>query len=223
MLRRLGICPNAEMRLYSLVHPKKPCYRRGKPHKAFENKLQQKFHADHANHKRCTDFTYLFLKNGETRYNCSIVDLYDRSVIASVTERQITSGLAIRTLKKALESQPQIKEELILHSDQGSQYTSKAFVEFCESVHVSQSMSKAGCPYDNAPMERYFNTLKNECVNLYEFQTEEALYQAVEEFAYVTYNHVRPHSYNGYRTPYQVRTASYLETNFISHKRYKNA
>ncbi|MEZ3505847.1 MAG: integrase core domain-containing protein, partial [Lachnospiraceae bacterium] len=84
----------------------------------------------------------------------------------------------------ALESQTQIKEELILHSDQGSQYTSKAFVEL------------------------YFNTLKNECVNLYEFQTEEALYQAVEEFAYVTYNHVRPHSYNGYRTPYQARTAS---------------
>lgn len=140
--------------------------------------------------------------------NCSIVDLYDRSGLASVTERQITSGLAIRTLKKALESQPQFKEELILHSDQGSRYTSKAFVEFCESVHVSQSMSKAESPYDSAPMERYFNTRKNECVNLYEFQTEEALYQAVEEFAYVTYNHVRPHNYNGYRTPYQARTDS---------------
>ena len=148
------------------------------------------------------------MKNGETRYNCSIVGLYGRSVIASVTERQATSGLAIRTLKKALESQPQVKEELILHSDQGAQYTSKAFVEFCESVHVSQSMGKAEPPYDNAPMERYFNTLKNECANLYEFQTEEALYQAVEEFAYVTYSHVRPHSYNGYRTPYQARTAS---------------
>ena len=81
----------------------------------------------------------------------------------------------------------------------------KAFIEFCESVHVSQSMSKAGYPYDNAPMERYFNTLKNECTNLYEFRTEEELYQTVEEFAYVTYNHVRPHSYNGYSTPHQAR------------------
>ncbi len=45
-------------------------------------------------------------------------------------------------------------------------------------------------------MERYFNTLKNECINLYEFTTEEALYQTVEEFAYVAYNHVRPHSFN---------------------------
>ena len=199
---------NTEMGLYSLVRPKKPGCQRGKPHKIFENRLQREFRADRANQKWCTDFTYLFLKNGEVRYNCSIVGLYDRSVIASITDRQITSSLAIRTLKKALESQPQIKEELILHSDQGSPYTSKTFVEFCESAHVTQSMSKAGCPYDNAPMERYFNTLKNECVNLYDFQTEDTLYQAVEEFAYVTYNHIRPHSYNGYRTPYQVRSAS---------------
>ncbi len=65
-------------------------------------------------------------------------------------------------------------------------------MEFCESVHIIQSMGKARCPYDNAPMERHFNALKNECLYPYEFQTEEALYQAVEEFAYVTYNQIRP-------------------------------
>lgn len=53
-------------------------------------------------------------------------------------------------------------------------------------------MSKAGYPYDNAPMERYFHTLKKESTNLYEFRTEEVLYQTEEEFAYVSYNHVRP-------------------------------
>ena len=139
---------------------------------------------------------------------CTIIDLHDRSVVANITDRHITSDLAIRTLQKALDSQPAVKGELILHSDQGSQYTSKAFVEFCESVRVTESMSKAGCPYDNAPMERYFNTLKNECTNLYEFQTEEALYRRVEEFAYANYNHVRPHSFNAYRTPYQARITS---------------
>lgn len=56
-------------------------------------------------------------------------------------------------------------------------------------------------------MERHFNTLKNECANLYEFQTEEALYQTVEEFAYVTYNHVRP---CGYRQEPGVRGSSSL-------------
>lgn len=92
-----------------------------------------------------------------------------------------------------------------MQSDQGTQCTSKAFIEFCEAAHITQSMSKAGYPYDNAPIERYFNTLKNECVNLYEFPTEESLYQAVEEFAYVTYNYVCPHSYNGYKTPFEFR------------------
>lgn len=199
---------NTELGLRSIVRPKKPDYAHTKPHKVFENKIKQDFTADTVNQKWCTDFTYLFLDNHEVRYNCTIIDLHDRSVVASITDRHITSDLAIRTLQKALDSQPAIKGELILHSDQGSQYTSKAFVEFCESVHVTQSMSKAGYPYDNAPMERYFNTLKNECTNLYKFQTEEALYQTVEEFAYATYNHVRPHSFNGYRTPYQARIAS---------------
>ena len=199
---------NTQMGLRSIVRPKKPGTKPGKAHKVFENKLKQDFHADKPNQKWCTDFTYLFLKNGEVRYNCTIIDLHDRSVVASITDRHITSELAIRTLQKALEVQRPANDSLILHSDQGSQYTSKAFIEFCESAHVSQSMSKAGYPYDNAPMERYFNTLKNECTNLYEFRTEEELYQTVEEFSYVTYNHVRPHSYNGYRTPYQSRTAA---------------
>lgn len=198
---------NTELGLRSIVRPKKPGYEHGKAHKVFDNKINQDFTAPQINQKWCTDFTYLFLSNHEVRYNCTIIDLHDRSVIASITDNKITSDLAIRMLQKALESQPTIKGELILHSDQGSQFTSKAFVEFCESVHVTQSMSKAGYPYDNAPMERYYNTLKNECINLYEFKTEDDLYRAVEEFAYVEYNHVRPHSFNGYRTPYQVRIA----------------
>lgn len=53
----------------------------------------------------------------------------------------------------------------------------------------------------------------NECINLYEFKTEEALYKAVSDFAYVEYNYVRPHSYNNYATPHEARIASW----FFSH------
>ena len=196
---------NQELGLRSIVRPKKRGTKPGKPHKVFDNLLKQNFQADRTNQKWCTDFTYLFLKNGEVRYNCSMIDLHDRSVVASITDRHITSSLAIRTLQKALETQNPAQDGLILHSDQGSQYTSKPFNDFCKTVQVTQSMSKAGYPYDNAVMERYFNTLKNECTNLYEFRTEEELYQKIEEFAYVIYNHERPHSYNGYRTPHQAR------------------
>lgn len=69
-------------------------------------------------------------------------------------------------------------------------------------------MSKAGCPYDNAPMKHYFNTSKNECTNLYEFITEESLYQKAAEFAYVDHKHVRPHIYNGYCTPFEAQNAT---------------
>ena len=92
--------------------------------------------------------------------------------------------------------------------EQGSQFTSQAFVEFCESFHVAQSMSKAGYPYYNASMERYFNTLKSKLLYLYEYDIEDALYQAVEEFAYAEYNHVSPHSANGYFTPYLARISA---------------
>lgn len=93
---------NTEMGLHSIVRLQKPGTKPGKPHKIFENKLKQDFHADEPNQKWCTDFTYLFLKNGDVRYNCAIIDLYDRSVVASVTDRHITSDLAILTTAKGV-------------------------------------------------------------------------------------------------------------------------
>lgn len=164
---------NSELGLHSVVRRRRPGSRKGTPHKIFENLLSQDFVAESVNQKWCTYFTYLFLTDGSKRYNCSILDLHDRSIVASITDKKITSDLAIRTLKKALDSQSAFKEEIILHSDQESQYTSKDFTEFCASVEIRQSMSKAGCPYDNAPMERYYNTLKNELVHLHYYHTDE--------------------------------------------------
>jgi len=76
--------------------------------------IQQDFTAEKPNQKWATDFTYLFLTGGDVRYNCTIIDLHDRSVIASITDRHITSDLAIRTLDKALASQKSISPDLIL-------------------------------------------------------------------------------------------------------------
>lgn len=196
---------NTEMQLFSISRKKKPEYEHGIAHKVYENKLNQDFHADAINQKWCKDFTYLFLTDGSKRYNCTILDLHDRSVIASITDRNITSDLAKRTLEKAIHSQSGIDlSKLLVHSDQGSQYTSKEFTEFCEKLGITQSMSKAGYPYDNAPMERYFNTLKNDLIHQHYYHTEDELYTAIEEFAYVQYNHVCPHSYKNYKTPYEA-------------------
>lgn len=196
---------NREMRLMSICRRKKPGYRKCHPHKLFPNLLNRNFNVEAKNTVWCTDFTYLYLANGTVRYNCSIIDLYDRSIVASKNGRFITSDLAIETVRKALRATGCNPAKLTLHSDQGSQFTSMEFIDFCEGLGIQQSMSKAGCPYDNAPMERYYNTLKNELVYLYQFDTVAELDYAVSEFAYRWYNQIRPHSHNGYMTPYEKR------------------
>ena len=166
----------------------------------------RRFHSPENNRKWCTDFTYLFLTDRSKRYNCTIIDLYDWSVVASISDRNITSDSAKRTLQKAIDSQLGINlYKLMLQSDQGNQYTSKEFTEYCEGLGITQSMSKVGYPYDNTPMKRYFNTLKNNLIYQYYYHSEKELYTAIKEFAYVQYNHVHPHSYNNYKTPYKTR------------------
>lgn len=117
-LRWLLLCfhiyPNT---YYNYRKQRKPKYKKGKPHKVFENKIQQNFTADAIHPRWCIDFTYLFLKDHEVRYDCTIIDLHDRSVVVSITDRYIISYLVIRTLQKTLESQLSLKGKLILHSD----------------------------------------------------------------------------------------------------------
>ena len=74
-------------------------------------------------------------------------------------------------MKTAIETQKGMNtSKLTLHTTQGSQFTSKTFTEFYIFIKITQSMSSAGCPYNNAPMERYFNTLKNELIYLFSYQ-----------------------------------------------------
>jgi len=93
--------------------------------------------------------------------------------------------LAIQTLDKALKSQKVKPRNFILHSDQGCQFTSLNFILYCNEHGIQQSMSRAGCPYDNAPMERYFNSLKAELINRFSYNTDEELGYAVAEYAYL--------------------------------------
>ena len=196
-----------ELGLQSIVRRKKPEYKKGKANKVFPNLVNREFNVTEPNKVWCTDFTYMPRPNGSMRYNCSIIDLFDRSAVATLNGSNITAELAIATLQKALDVHKPGKG-IILHSDQGSQYTSKEFNEFCEKNHVQQSMSRAGCPYDNAPMERFYNTFKNEFYNLYSFTSDVDLDQKTLEFIYGKYNHKRPHTHNGGRTPHAARYAA---------------
>lgn len=195
---------NVELGLKSITRKPKYRYHKGpEAFGAFKNLLKQDFHAESRNTRWCIDFTYLFLANKSKRYNCTIIDLYDRRVVASVNSNRINTKLAIDTVSEAL-ARIGGESGMILHSDQGSQFTSKEFIEFCKDYNITQSMSKPGCPYDNAPMERYFNTLKTELINLRSFKDEETLYTEVNLYAYGWYNNQRPHSHNGGLPPAKV-------------------
>ena len=115
----------------------------------------------------------------------------------------MNTELAIETVKAAL-ARVGGETGMILHSDRGSQCTSEAFISFCNDNGIIQSMSRPGCPYDNAPMERYFNTLKTEKLNLHKYETEEQLYIAIRSYAFGWYNNLRPHSFNGGIPPAKV-------------------
>ena len=195
---------NEELGLKSVTRKAKYRYNKGPAaYGIFEDLLGQDFHAERRNARWCIDFTYLFLANHSKRYNCTVIDLYDRRVVASVNGSRINAQLAIDTVREALISCGG-ETGMILHSDRGSQFTSKEFIEFCRDYGITQSMSRPGCPYDNAPVERYFNTLKAELINLRTFKDEETLYTEVNAYAYGWYNNLRPHSYNGGIPPAKV-------------------
>ncbi len=89
-------------------------------------------------------------------------------VVASLNSHRIDAQLAIDTLNIAVKNNS-IPDGLILHSDQGSQFCSKTFSKHCESFKIQQSMSRAGCPGDNAVMERFYGTFKLELINVFHF------------------------------------------------------
>lgn len=105
------------LNLCAVIMHSKPGYKTGKKNKIFDNLLKQNFTVDCNNKVWCTDFIYMRQPNGKFRYNCSIIDLYDRSAVDSLNSDYINTDLAISTLKTALEKENYPK--VILHSDQG--------------------------------------------------------------------------------------------------------
>lgn len=125
-------------------------------------------------------------------------------MVATKTGKRINTELAIDTVKEAF-SRSNIKEEIILHSDRGSQFTSKAFVKFCEKKSIIQSMGETGCPGDNSPMERFYGTLKPELIDIHTYHDDKTLESDIICYCYGWYNNLRPHKFNGGLPPLKVQ------------------
>lgn len=107
------------------------------------------------------------------------------------------------------------KAGLLHHSDRGSQYTSHAYRKRLEQTAMTVSMSRKGNCWDNAAMESFFGTLKEECVGNTVYSCHEQARQALFEYLEIYYNRLRRHSTLGYVSPlvYEQRTTQQTQKN----------
>ena len=145
------------------------------------------------------DMTYIRLPQGFVYLAC-VLDAFSRRVIGWHLARDIDTHLTLAALNQAIAvRRPRVG--LIHHSDRGVQYASGEYVARLSEIGAYPSMSKAGCPYDNAKVESFFKTLKKEEVYLSQYQNFEEARTNLGAFLDDVYNVKRLHSSLGYLPP----------------------
>ena len=133
--------------------------------KADFNLLQRNFKAKKINEKWVTDITYIRIPyQKKYLYLSTIIDLYNREIVAYKLSEENNINLVIETLKSALIKNKEKLNGLILHSDQGFQYTSIQYNNLCNSHGIKPSYSRKGTPLDNAVIESFHSIFKKETI-----------------------------------------------------------
>lgn len=152
IMRKYGLIP-------SYVKKIKPRYKKIEEN-VRNNLVQRQFKADRENQLWSTDITYLISGN-QRAYLSTIIDLYNNDIVAYKISKRNDNELVIDTLNEALCKRKDVSG-LIIHSDQGFQYTSHQYKVICESHQILISMSRKGTPLDNSPIESFHALLKKE-------------------------------------------------------------
>jgi len=124
------------------------------------NLLKRNFKTNALNKVWDTDVTYLIFK-GKRLYLSTIIDLYDRHVVSYKISKFNDINLVMNTINDAIAKEKDV-HGLIIHSDQGFQYTSHQYKAVCESNGITISMARKGTPIDDAPIESWHALLKKE-------------------------------------------------------------
>lgn len=180
------------MKIYGI----KPYRRRGKKYRKVSKKQAIRFsnllfetQPLYPDHIWVSDFTHLSYK-GRWVYVATIMDLYTRRIVGLNILLNHTKWLVMNTLTHAVHANPR---PIILHSDQGSEYTSRDYTTLCQELGIQQSMSAPGCPWENGYQESFYNQFK---IDLGDPSRFESLGQLVYHI-YRTihhYNHERIHT-----------------------------
>ncbi|WP_236695058.1 IS3 family transposase, partial [Peribacillus butanolivorans] len=191
-----------ELGLKSLIRKRKPYYGKKEAYVISKNLLNRDFHASGPNEKWVTDITYLIF-NGQRLYLSAIKDLYNNEIVSYQVSRRNDLKLVIDTIKKAKKKRN--VKGILLHSDQGYQYTSHQYNNLLKKYKMQSSMSRKGNCWDNACMENFFSHFKSECFYMNSFRTSEEVRGAVSMYIRF-YNHHRFQKKLNNLSPYQYRT-----------------
>lgn len=163
------------------------------------NILDRQFMAKFPNEKWVSDITFIETREGFL-YLAVILDLFSRAIIGWSMSHKIDERLVQDALSMAVERRD-LREGLLLHSDQGSQYKAKGYQQRLSDLKITCSMSRKGECHDNAVAESFFHSLKTELICEQVYQNRSVARQSIFKYIEVFYNRKRRHSTLGYQSP----------------------
>jgi transposase InsO family protein len=146
------------------------------------------------------DITYLRLRE-EFAFLAVIIDAFSRRVVGWALETHLRAALAVAALQMALTARRPHPGQLIHHSDRGAQYACVEYSALLAAHEIQPSMSRVGCPYDNAKAESFMSTLKREEVDGRAYRSTQEARRSIGHFIEDVYNRQRLHSALSYLAP----------------------
>ncbi|HFJ9590356.1 TPA: IS3 family transposase [Escherichia coli] len=178
----------------------------GRPSVVAPNRVQRQFTVVRANQVWVTDITYIRTWQGWL-YLAVVIDLFARNVVGWSMKPTLSRELALDALMMAVwRRKPD--GEVIVHSDQGSQYGSDDWQRFCRANNLAPSMSRRGNCWDNAVAESFFSSLKKERIRKRIYKTRDLARVDIFDYIEVFYNRARRHSHLGGVSPEAFEQAS---------------
>ncbi|XWJ91308.1 IS3 family transposase [Phytobacter ursingii] len=178
----------------------------GRPSVVAPNRVQRQFTVVRANQVWVTDITYIRTWQGWL-YLAVVIDLFARNVVGWSMKPTLSRELALDALMMAVwRRKPD--GEVIVHSDQGSQYGSDDWQRFCRANNLAPSMSRRGNCQDNAVAESFFSSLKKERIRKRIYKTRDLARADIFDYIEVFYNRARRHSHLGGVSPEAFEQAS---------------